>query len=169
MLQHKTQNYRQLFVVYSDTRVCCQYSAPGIPNVIIIHKFVRSIALCLKIPDMTKKVFFARLLTLLFLSLNSAVFASCTDQQQIPGIHPPTTLTKTPEWTITTDKKEYTVGEEATITFTSQIEKGWYMYSSDFDPNLGPIAAEFTFEKSKAYKTVGTITAVGSKKHYEEV
>jgi thiol:disulfide interchange protein len=120
---------------------------------------------------MNKKVSFRWLLTLLALSFNNLIFASCSDpaQQQIPGIHAPTTLSKTPEWTITTDKKEVNVGDEITITFTSTIEKGWYMYSSDFDPNLGPIAAEFTFEKNKTVKAIGAIAAVGSKKHYEEV
>lgn len=120
---------------------------------------------------MNRKVSFSWLLTLLLLSLNSLAFASCSDpsSQQIPGIHPPTTLTKDPVWSITTDKKEVNVGDEVTITFTSQIEKGWYMYSNDFDPNLGPIAAEFTFDKHKSYSTVGKTTPVGSKKHYEEV
>ncbi len=81
----------------------------------------------------------------------------------------PSVLKKTPEWKITIDKKDIKVGDEVTITFTSEIEKNWYMYSNDFDPNLGPIAAEFTFEKNKTYELIGKLTPVGSKKHYEEV
>lgn len=83
--------------------------------------------------------------------------------------HTPTALSKTPEWKTTLSKKETKVGDELTITFTSTIEKNWYMYSNDFDPNLGPIAAEFTFEKSDAYNLVGKVTPVGSHKHFEEV
>lgn len=83
--------------------------------------------------------------------------------------HTPTALSKTPEWKTTLSKKDAKIGDEVTITFTSAIEKNWYMYSNDFDPNLGPIAAEFTFEKSDAYKLIGKATPVGAHKHFEEV
>jgi thiol:disulfide interchange protein len=81
----------------------------------------------------------------------------------------PSVLKKTPEWKISIDKKEVKVGDELTITFESVIEKDWYMYSNDFDPNLGPIAADFTFKKDKSYKLVGKLKSIGSKKHYEDV
>lgn len=96
---------------------------------------------------------------LLLFGLNNFVFAQ----------HAPTSLSKEPVWSVTLDKKEVKVGDEVTATFTSIIEKNWYMYSNDFDPNLGPIAAEFTFEKNASYQLVGKPVPVGSKKHYEEV
>lgn len=83
--------------------------------------------------------------------------------------HTPTALDKTPEWSIVVDKQEGKVGDVVEVTFTSVIEKDWYMYSNDFDPNLGPIAAEFNFEKNATYKLVGKATPIGSKKHYEEI
>lgn len=83
--------------------------------------------------------------------------------------HAPTSLSKDPVWTVTVDKQDVKVGDEITVTFTSVIEKNWYMYSNDFDPNLGPIAAEFTFEKNAGYELIGKPKPVGSKKHYEEV
>lgn len=83
--------------------------------------------------------------------------------------HTPTALDKTPEWAVSLDKKEAKVGDIIEVTFTSVIEKDWYMYSNDFDPNLGPIAAEFTFEKNASYKLIGKATPIGSKKHYEEI
>jgi thiol:disulfide interchange protein len=115
---------------------------------------------------MTKKAPFLWLFMLLLFS-GTSVSAGIL---QYPGAQQqPSALKKTPEWKITLDKKEYNVGDEAIITFTSEIEKDWYMYSSDFDVTLGPIAAEFTFEKHKTYSLIGNITPVGSKKHYEEV
>jgi thiol:disulfide interchange protein len=81
----------------------------------------------------------------------------------------PSVLKKTPSWTITLDKKDVKVGDEITITFTSEIEKDWYMYSNDFDPNLGPIAADFTFKKDKSYELVGKLKPIGSKQHYEDI
>lgn len=83
--------------------------------------------------------------------------------------HSPTSLSSTPEWKISVDKKEVKIGDEVTVTFTSAIEKDWYMYSNDFDPNLGPIAAEFTFTKHASYSLNGKPKPVGSHKHYEEV
>ncbi|TAE80896.1 MAG: DUF255 domain-containing protein [Bacteroidetes bacterium] len=83
--------------------------------------------------------------------------------------HAPTALDKTPEWAVSVDKKDVKVGDIVEATFTSTIEKDWYMYSNDFDPNLGPIAAEFTFEKNATYKLVGKANPVGAKKHYEEI
>ena len=81
----------------------------------------------------------------------------------------PSVLKKTPEWKISLDKKEVKVGDEITITFESIIEKDWYMYSNDFDPNLGPIAADFTFKKDKSYELVGKLKPIGSKPHYEDI
>lgn len=83
--------------------------------------------------------------------------------------HSPTSLSKTPEWNISIDKKEVKAGDEITVTFTSIIEKDWYMYSNDFDPNLGPISAEFTFTKHASYKLIGKPKPIGSHKHYEEI
>lgn len=83
--------------------------------------------------------------------------------------HSPTSLSKTPTWEISVDKKEVKIGDEVTVTFISQIEKDWYMYSNDFDPNLGPIAAEFTYTAHPSYKLIGKAKPIGSHKHYEEV
>lgn len=81
----------------------------------------------------------------------------------------PTVLKNTPSWTFTSEPKEAQVGDVVTITLTSEIEKDWYMYSNDFDPNLGPIAAEITFDQNASFSLVGKPIPVGAKKHYEEV
>jgi len=81
----------------------------------------------------------------------------------------PSVLKKNPEWKITPDKKEVKTGDEVEITFTSEIEKNWYMYSNDFDPNLGPIAASITFTKHPSFSLVGKLKSVGAKKHYEDI
>ena len=81
----------------------------------------------------------------------------------------PSVLKKTPVWKITVDKKEVKVGDEVEITFESIIEKNWYMYSSDMNPELGPIIASFTFTKHTSFSLVGKLKAIGSKKHYEDI
>jgi thiol:disulfide interchange protein len=87
---------------------------------------------------------------------------------QIPH-EAPSVLKNNPVWKITADKKQVAIGDEVTLTLTSDIEKNWYMYSNDFDPNLGPIVAEIIFEKNKTFELVGKTIPVGAKKHYEDI
>ncbi len=108
---------------------------------------------------MIKKASFNWISILLLFGFNNIIWAQ----------NSPTALSKTPEWTITIDKKDIKVGDVITVTFTSIIEKDWYMYSNDFDPDLGPIAAEFTWEKHASYQLIGKPLPVGSHKHYEEI
>lgn len=98
---------------------------------------------------------------IVLLGFNNVLFAQLHQQ--------PSVLKETPKWTITADKKDVVVGDIVTLTLTSQIEKNWYMYSNDFDPNLGPIVAEITFDKNNTFELVGKTTPVGSKKHFEEI
>ena len=43
------------------------------------------------------------------------------------------------------------------------------MYSSDFSPDIGPIPAEFRFNKHKSYELAGKFKPIGQKRHYEEI
>ncbi len=94
------------------------------------------------------------LLVLLFTVSSNGVFAQ---------------LKKEPIWKMVCSKPTAKIGDEVEIVLTSVIEKDWYMYSNDMDPNLGPIAAEFSWKKDKSYVLVGKTKPVGSHKHYEEV
>ncbi len=78
-------------------------------------------------------------------------------------------LKNVPVWKLTSSKTAANIGDEIDIVLTSVIEKDWYMYSNDMDPNLGPITAEFTWAKDKSYQLVGKTIPIGSHKHYEEV
>ncbi|HSZ72506.1 MAG TPA: cytochrome c biogenesis protein CcdA, partial [Cytophagaceae bacterium] len=49
------------------------------------------------------------------------------------------------------------------------IDDKWYLYSSDFDPNLGPLLTTFTFEPNSGYKLIGKLKAIGAKKKYDDV
>jgi thiol:disulfide interchange protein len=108
-----------------------------------------------------QKLSFNWITLIVLFGFNNMLFAQLHQQ--------PSVLKQTPEWRITSDKKEVKVGDIVTLTLTSSIEKDWYMYSNDFDPNLGPIAAEIVFAKNKTYELVGKTIPVGSKKHFEEI
>jgi thiol:disulfide interchange protein DsbD len=52
------------------------------------------------------------------------------------------------------------VGEQAEIIFKVAIEKDWYLYSSDFDKDLGPTVTTVTFKPGAGYQTIGGLKAI---------
>ncbi len=72
-------------------------------------------------------------------------------------------------WQVSWSNEEMKVGEEVDVVFTVTIDKDWYLYSTDFDPDLGPMVTEFTFEPSSGYELVGEIKPIGAKEKYDEL
>ncbi|MCJ8165593.1 thioredoxin family protein [Pontibacter sp. E15-1] len=72
-------------------------------------------------------------------------------------------------WSYDTAKKQVAVGEEVELIFHVKIDKDWYLYSSDFDPDLGPMVTEFAFQKHPSYELVGKIRPINPKKKYDEL
>jgi thiol:disulfide interchange protein len=72
-------------------------------------------------------------------------------------------------WTVTASKQEIKVGETFDVVFDVVIDNGWYLYSSDFDPDLGPMVTEFVFEPDDSYERVGDIRPIDPKKKYDEL
>lgn len=72
-------------------------------------------------------------------------------------------------WTSKFSKSEVKVGETVDIHFTATIDPGWYLYSSDIDPDLGPMLTTIAFEKSPTYELVGKLKPVNPKKKYDEI
>ncbi|MDX5482662.1 MAG: thioredoxin family protein [Hymenobacteraceae bacterium] len=72
-------------------------------------------------------------------------------------------------WSYDASKKQVAVGEEVELIFNVRIDKDWYLYSSDFDPDLGPMVTEFTFQKHPSYELVGKIVPVKPKKKYDDL
>lgn len=52
------------------------------------------------------------------------------------------------------------VGEQAEVIFKVAIEKDWYLYSSDFDKDLGPTVTTVTFKSGSGYQTIGGLKAI---------
>lgn len=72
-------------------------------------------------------------------------------------------------WKYSLSKKEVALGQTVDLIFEADIEDTWYLYSSDFDPNLGPNLTVITFEPNSTYKLVGKLKAIGSKKKYDDI
>lgn len=52
------------------------------------------------------------------------------------------------------------VGEQAEVIFKVAIEKDWYLYSSDFDKDLGPTVTTVTFKPGSGFQTIGGLKAI---------
>ncbi len=78
-------------------------------------------------------------------------------------------MVQAPQWKHTASKTAVKAGEEIELIFTAQIQPNWYMYSSDFDPDLGPIVTTFKFLPHSSYQLVGKIKPVGAKKKYDDL
>ena len=61
------------------------------------------------------------------------------------------------------------IGEEVDLIFEITIDSKWYLYSSDFDPDLGPKVTEFLFDKHPSYELVGEIQPINASKGYDEI
>lgn len=78
-------------------------------------------------------------------------------------------LLKPTTWKFSSDKNEVKVGDIVELQFNATIDKDWYLYSSDFDPNLGPIVFEAEFEPHASYQLVGKVTPKNPKKKYDDL
>ncbi|MDB5261686.1 MAG: thiol:disulfide interchange protein DsbD [Adhaeribacter sp.] len=72
-------------------------------------------------------------------------------------------------WGYDVSSREVKVGEEVELIFNVTITPDWYLYSSDFDPELGPMVTTFTFQKDASYALVGKIKPVNPKKKYDKI
>jgi thiol:disulfide interchange protein DsbD len=73
------------------------------------------------------------------------------------------------KWNYEVSKKEVKAGETVDLVFTATITKDWYLYSNDFDPNLGPMVTTFVFTPNDSYQPVGKVQPVKPKKKYDDI
>ncbi|HLF35990.1 MAG TPA: cytochrome c biogenesis protein CcdA [Cyclobacteriaceae bacterium] len=80
-----------------------------------------------------------------------------------------TQVIKPIHWSFETSVNEAKTGDEIDLVFNAIIDDKWYLYSSDFDPDLGPMVTEFEFEPNSTYQLVGGIIPVNPKKKYDDI
>lgn len=97
-----------------------------------------------------KKLYLLLILSIGVLSLNAQILKPC-------------------KWSTETSTKSPKVGDKIELIFNVAIEDGWHLYSTDFDPDCGPVVTVFTFEKNDSYKLIGNIKPIGAEKAYDDV
>ncbi len=75
-------------------------------------------------------------------------------------------ILKPATWSYDTSERS---GDTLDLIFHVIIDPDWYLYSSDFDPELGPMVTEFTFNPTDGYELVGDIQPIDAKKKYDEL
>ncbi len=73
------------------------------------------------------------------------------------------------KWTTAVSSEKVAVGDEIELIFRATIDRDWYLYSSDFDPECGPMVTTFHFKTSTAYSLVGKIVPVNPLPKHDDV
>jgi thiol:disulfide interchange protein len=73
------------------------------------------------------------------------------------------------KWSFTLSSKEIHVGDTVEIVASATIIPDWYLYSNDFDKDLGPTLTQFDFDEQIGYRLLGTPKAINPKKKYDKV
>jgi len=73
------------------------------------------------------------------------------------------------KWSYDVSSKEVTIGDEVELIFKAIIDPDWYLYSSDFDPDLGPMLTEFEFLPNQNYELVDGIIPINPKEKYDDI
>ena len=74
-----------------------------------------------------------------------------------------------PTWRFEVSAPEVRVGQEVELVFRARIEPDWYLYSSDFDPDLGPYLTTFAFAPNESYALVGEVRPINPQKKYDDI
>jgi thiol:disulfide interchange protein len=72
------------------------------------------------------------------------------------------------KWRTSVSETKLNAGDETDLIFHVTIDPDWYLYSSDFDPDLGPMLTEFGFKPHSSYKVIGKIKPINPKKKYDD-
>ena len=78
-------------------------------------------------------------------------------------------LRQTTSWTFDASQKEVTTGDVIELIFRVRVIDDWYIYSSDFSEDLGPIPTAVTFEENESFEVVGDLIPMQPKKKFDEI
>jgi len=78
-------------------------------------------------------------------------------------------LISPPKWKVKLEAEELRVGEKATLVFEAEIPGGWYIYSNDFDPDLGPLLTSLLLKDPSGYSLSGKLKAINPRKKFDEI
>lgn len=73
------------------------------------------------------------------------------------------------KWSTDVSFSKVKAGDTVDLIFNAAIDQDWYLYSSEFPCEDGPIATTFTFEPNAGYELVGGIIPINPIDKYDEI
>lgn len=73
------------------------------------------------------------------------------------------------KWTSKPSVTSANAGDEIELIFDVKIDENWYLYSSEFPCEDGPIPTNFTFEPNAGYELVGGIIPINPVDKYDDI
>ncbi len=75
----------------------------------------------------------------------------------------------TTDWSFSASETEVQTGDVVELIFKVNIIDDWYLYSSDVDPDLGPMPTEVEFEESESFEPIGGLIPIKAKEKYDNI
>jgi thiol:disulfide interchange protein len=73
------------------------------------------------------------------------------------------------KWSWAPAKNTVKTGEELELIFKVTVDRNWYVYANDFDPDCGPMLTTVAFEKHPSFELVGGLRAINPKAKHDEI
>jgi len=73
------------------------------------------------------------------------------------------------KWTYSTSVKEAKTGDEIDLIFKATIDKDWYLYSSEFPCEDGPIKTAFNLIPHPGFQLVGSLVPINPADKYDDI
>lgn len=87
----------------------------------------------------------------------------------LPALTASAQFQKHAHFEVSPSAKEVKIGDELEIVFRASIDKDWYLYSSDVDPDIGPTPTTVNLEPHPSYELVGKLVPLGAKKKFDKI
>lgn len=73
------------------------------------------------------------------------------------------------KWSWKASSTSVNVGDQIDLIFNATIEKDWYIYANEFDPECGPMLTTVTFVPDASFELIGTLKAINSVAKHDEI
>ncbi len=72
-------------------------------------------------------------------------------------------------WSTSTSLSEANIGDELDLIFSVKIDNMWYLYSTEFICEDGPLKTTFDFIPHKSYQLIGGVIPIHPKDKHDDI
>ena len=78
-------------------------------------------------------------------------------------------ILKPATWSYQVSEKAVREGDVVELIFSIELDETWYIYTNDFDADIGPTPTEINFTPHESYKLVGELVPINPKEKYDDI